>query len=373
MTAERILEVERLVKHFVVKRGVVFGLTLGHVRAVDDVSFSVRRGETLALVGESGCGKSTTGRLILRLLDPTSGAVRFKGKEIAGLDKAAMRHMRRHMQIIFQDPYASLNPRLTVGEALAEPLSVHGIAEGTSALARVRELLHVVGLLPEHAQRYPHQFSGGQRQRIGIARALAVSPDLIVCDEPVSALDVSIQAQIVNLLKNLQQQFGLSYLFIAHDLAVVKHISDRVAVMYLGKLVEIAHKRALYSHPRHPYSQALLSAIPKPDPYGQSERIILAGDVPSALAPPSGCRFHTRCLYAQERCRSEEPELRDAGPGHRVACHFYESVPVMKTADGANPADRGKFAARLAAYEAAKERLFASDQRVGASDATSSI
>jgi oligopeptide transport system ATP-binding protein len=373
MTAERILEVERLVKHFVVKRGVVFGLTLGHVRAVDDVSFSVRHGETLALVGESGCGKSTTGRLILRLLDPTSGAVRFKGKEIAGLDKAAMRHMRRHMQIIFQDPYASLNPRLTVGEALAEPLSVHGIAEGTSALARVRELLHVVGLLPEHAQRYPHQFSGGQRQRIGIARALAVSPDLIVCDEPVSALDVSIQAQIVNLLKNLQQQFGLSYLFIAHDLAVVKHISDRVAVMYLGKLVEIAHKRTLYSRPRHPYSQALLSAIPKPDPYGQSERIILAGDVPSALAPPSGCRFHTRCLYAQERCRSEEPELRDAGPGHRVACHFYESVPVMKTADAANPADRGKFAARLAAYEAAKERLFASDQRVGASDATSSI
>ena len=361
MTMDHLLEVQRLVKHFSVKRGVVFERTVGHIQAVDDVTFSIRRGETLALVGESGCGKSTTGRLILRLIEPTSGSVRFKGKDIAGLENSAMRRMRRHMQIIFQDPYASLNPRLTVSETLAEPLSVHGIAEGTSALARVRELLDVVGLLPEHAERYPHQFSGGQRQRIGIARALAASPDLIVCDEPVSALDVSIQAQIVNLLKSLQQRFGLSYLFIAHDLAVVKHISDRVAIMYLGKLVEIADKRTLYSGPRHPYSQALLSAIPKPDPSSHSQRIILAGDVPSALSPPSGCRFNTRCLYAQERCRTEVPELRDAGPDHRVACHFYESVPVIKNVDGAD-ANRGKFAERLAVYEAAKERSFANTQ-----------
>ena len=370
MTVVRVLEVERLVKHFSLKRGVVFGRTVGHVRAVDDVSFSIGRGETLALVGESGCGKSTTGRLMLRLIEPTSGSVRFKGQEIARLEKSAMRRMRRHMQIIFQDPYASLNPRLTVGETLAEPLSVHGIAEGSSALARVRELLDVVGLLPEHARRYPHQFSGGQRQRIGIARALAVNPDLIVCDEPVSALDVSIQAQIVNLLKSLQYRFGLSYLFIAHDLAIVKHVSDRVAVMYLGKLVEIADKRTLYSCPRHPYSQALLSAIPKPDPQSRGERIILAGDVPSALSPPSGCRFHTRCLYAQQRCRTEVPELRDAGHGHRVACHFYESVPVIKTADSANPANMGKFAVRLAAYEAAKDRSLANKQSAGASVAT---
>ena len=357
MTAERVLEVERLVKHFIVRRGVILGRTLGLVRAVDDVSFWIGRGETLALVGESGCGKSTTGRLILRLMEPTSGCVHFKGKDIAGLDKGAMRRMRRHMQIIFQDPYASLNPRLTVGETLAEPLSVHGIANGSSALARVRELLDVVGLLPEHARRYPHQFSGGQRQRIGIARALAANPDLIVCDEPVSALDVSIQAQIVNLLKNLQQRFGLSYLFIAHDLAVVKHISDRVAVMYLGKIVEITDKRTLYSCPRHPYTQALLSAIPKPDPRSQSQRIILGGDVPSALSPPSGCRFHTRCLYVQDRCRTEEPKLRSTGPGnHLAACHFLESVPAMKIADGADAAGTGKFTQRLAAYEAAKER-----------------
>ena len=365
MTEDRVLDVERLVKHFEVRRGVIFGRTLGQVRAVDDVSFSIKRGETLALVGESGCGKSTTGRLILGLMEPTSGSVRFKGSEIARLEKAAMRRMRKHLQIIFQDPYASLNPRLTVGETLAEPLSVHGIAERPSALGRVRELLDMVGLLPEHARRYPHQFSGGQRQRIGIARALAASPELIVCDEPVSALDVSIQAQIVNLLKDLQQRLGLSYLFIAHDLAVVKHISDRVAVMYLGKLVEIADKKTLYSSPRHPYSQALLSAIPRPDPSSQSKRIILAGEVPSALSPPSGCSFHTRCHYAQERCRTEPPGLRDVDPGHQVACHFYDSVPIMKI-DGANAANRGKLAIRLAVYEAAKERSIGSEEKAGA-------
>ena len=356
--AEPLLAVEHLVKHFRVDRGLLFGKQIGQVRAVDDVSFTIARGETLALVGESGCGKSTTGRMILRLAEPTSGTIRFRGEDIVALDRHSMRSLRRHIQIIFQDPFASLNPRMTVGEILAEPLAVHGIEDGRSSDARVLELLRVVGLLPEHARRYPHQFSGGQRQRIGIARALAVHPELIVCDEPVSALDVSIQAQVVNLLQNLQQQFGMSYLFIAHDLAVVKHICDRVAVMYLGKLVEVADKQALYARPLHPYTQALLSAIPRPDPDLGRQRVILAGDVPNPLKPPPGCRFHTRCRYAEEQCRVEEPVLRDAEGGHRVACHFFEKLPAPPPLTGGALA-RGKLAERLKAFEAAKSRIAA--------------
>ncbi len=353
-TPSPVLSVRGLTKHFPVKRGVVFSRTVGQVRAVDDVSFDIARGETLALVGESGCGKSTTGRLVLRLIAPSAGSVQFQGQEIATASDEQMRSMRQHLQIIFQDPYASLNPRMTVADILTEPMVVHGIGNAAERNDRVRELLQLVGLLPEHARRYPHQFSGGQRQRIGIARALSVRPQLIVCDEPVSALDVSIQAQVVNLLQDLQQRFGLSFLFIAHDLAVVKHISDRVAVMYLGRLVELADKRSLYARPLHPYTQALLSAIPRPEPGLQRQRILLAGDVPSAMHPPSGCRFHTRCQHAQARCRSEEPALRDAGPGHRVACHFFETLPLPAGVAPAEKQDLGRFALRLEAFEAAR-------------------
>ena len=321
-----VLEVRGLVKHFPVSRGVVRRKLVGLVRAVEDVSFEIARGETLALVGESGCGKSTTGRLVLRLMDPTAGSVRFKGEEIATLDKGALRRLRRHMQIIFQDPYASLNPRMTVGEILAEPLRVHEIGDPASQRKRVSELLEVVGLLPEHAARYPHQFSGGQRQRIGIARALAVNPDLIVCDEPVSALDVSIQAQVINLLIDLQRKHNFSYLFIAHDLAVVAHISHRVAVMYLGRIVEIADKTELFANPRHPYTQALLASVPVANPKAKRLTPGIDGDVPSPINPPSGCAFHTRCRYVMDRCKVERPALADDRTGHQVACWLNEGT-----------------------------------------------
>jgi oligopeptide transport system ATP-binding protein len=317
-----LLEVRDLVKHFSVGGG-MFGGRAGTVRAVDGVSFALRRGETLGLVGESGCGKTTTGRCILQLERPTSGQVIFEGRELGALSDTELRPMRRRMQVIFQDPYASLNPRMTVGQILAEPLAVHGVVtDRDGRRRRVRDLLSRVGLAPQHADRYPHQMSGGQRQRVGIARALAVEPSLIVCDEPVSALDVSIQAQIINLLEDLQAELGLTYLFIAHDLAVVRHISDRVAVMYLGRIVEIADRRALYENPLHPYTKALLAAVPIPDPAleAQRSRFVLMGEVPSPLNPPPGCVFHPRCPIAIDRCRGEVPPLREVTPGHWAAC-----------------------------------------------------
>jgi oligopeptide transport system ATP-binding protein len=321
---DAILEVRELVKHFTVGGG-LFGGRAAVVKAVDGVSFSIRRGETLGLVGESGCGKTTTGRCILQLERPSSGQVLFEGRDLTRLSEAELRPVRRRIQVIFQDPYSSLNPRMTIGQIIAEPLAVHGIApQRTQQTARVQELLRHSGLLPGMANRYPHELSGGQRQRVGIARALAMEPRLIICDEPVSALDVSIQAQIINLLEELQAEFGLTYLFIAHDLSVVRHISDRVAVMYLGKIAEITDRKSLYEGPRHPYTQALLSAVPIPDPVVEADRrqIVLRGEVPSPLNPPAGCVFHPRCPIAVDECSRVIPPLREVAPEHWAACHL---------------------------------------------------
>ncbi|HRU33296.1 MAG TPA: ABC transporter ATP-binding protein [bacterium] len=317
-----LLRVEKLTKLFPI-RGGIFQRTVGYVRAVENVSFSIDRGETLGLVGESGCGKTTTGRSILRLIEPTSGKVYFKGIDITALSKKDLAPLRREMQIIFQDPYGSLNPRMTVGDIIGEGLEIHKIASGKEKERRIMELLEVVGLPPAYMRRYPHEFSGGQRQRIGIARALAVNPKFIVCDEPVSALDVSIQSQIINLLKDLQKQFELTYLFIAHDLSVVKYMSDKIAVMYLAKIVEYTTTEELFNNPKHPYTLALMSAIPVPDPDVKKQRIVLQGDLPSPSNPPKGCRFNTRCPEVMSICKEVEPELKDIGKEHLVACHLW--------------------------------------------------
>lgn len=323
--SEPLLQVKNLVKHFPLKGGVL-GRVVDKVHAVDGVSFDLHSGETLGVVGESGCGKSTTGRCILRLIEPTSGEVWFEGRNVTAMDKKSLRGLARDMQIIFQDPYASLNPRMTVGAIIGEALLIHKLTKTKAEFnARIVELLETVGLNADHMRRYPHEFSGGQRQRVGIARALAVSPKLVVCDEAVSALDVSIQAQVINLLEDLQSRFNLTYMFIAHDLSVVEHISDRVAVMYLGRIVEIASAKDLYSNPKHPYTEALLSAVPIPDPQVKRKRVMLQGDVPSPIHPPSGCHFHTRCPKAEQGlCNTQTPQLKSKGNGHWVACHLSD-------------------------------------------------
>lgn len=326
---EPLLKVEGLKKYFPVKNG-LFGKTTGHVKAVDDVSFYVNEGETLGIVGESGCGKSTTGRMLMRLLEPTEGKVTFDGQELTTLSAQEMRKARREIQMVFQDPYASLNPRHTVEKILMEPLIVHNIGDTKSRKKMVKDFLEIVGLSSYHAKRYPHQFSGGQRQRIGIARALMTNPKLIIADEPVSALDVSIQAQVLNLMQKLQRELKLTYIFIAHDLGVVRHISDRVGVMYLGKMVELASSENLYADPLHPYTKALLSAVPVPDPNFTREEILLEGDIPSPSNPPSGCTFHTRCPFAMEQCKQVVPQLEEVKPGHYVACHLYDADMIDK-------------------------------------------
>jgi oligopeptide/dipeptide ABC transporter ATP-binding protein len=336
-----LLEVENLVKHFVAERS-LFGRPKAFVKAVDGVSFSLEAGKTLALVGESGCGKSTVSRLVLRLIEPDAGALRFEGRDLLSLDSGELRAFRRQAQIIFQDPYGSLSPRMTVGQILTEPLALHDLVPPSRRRERVAELLRLVGLEPRLAQRYPHEFSGGQRQRIAIARALAVEPKLIICDEPVSALDVSIRSQILNLLRELQDRLGLAYIFVSHDLAVVKHIADRVAVMNLGRIVETAGAEALFAAPRHPYSRALLSAIPLPKPRTKRATVLLEGEMPSALNPPPGCRFHTRCPFVVDRCRSRAPQLIADGTGHATACHRVAELPpadaILPTASGFSPA-----------------------------------
>jgi oligopeptide transport system ATP-binding protein len=319
---EPLLKVENLKKHFPITGGIL-GRPVSSVKAVDGVSFTVNKGETLGIVGESGCGKSTTGRMLMRLIDPSEGRVTFEDRELTSLSNSEMRKIRREIQMVFQDPYASLNPRHTVEKILEEPLKVHGMGSAKERKKRVHELLNIVGLSSYHAKRYPHQFSGGQRQRIGIARALMTKPKLIIADEPVSALDVSIQSQVLNLIQDLQKEFELTYIFIAHDLGVVRHISDRVGVMYLGKMVELSDSEKLYDKPLHPYTQALLSAVPIPDPDFKRETILLQGDIPSPSNPPSGCTFHTRCPHASEVCKQKVPEFKEHQPGHYVACHLY--------------------------------------------------
>lgn len=328
MAKKELLKVEGLKQYFPIKGGFL-GRTVNHVKAVDDISFTIYEGETVSIVGESGCGKSTTGRAILRLEEPTEGAVVFQGTDLTKISKGEMRRFRKDLQIIFQDPYASINPRQTVASVLNEAMHIQNVLPPNQRRARIEQLLETVGLRPYQADRYPHEFSGGQRQRIGIARALSVDPKLIICDEAVSALDVSIQAQVLNLLEELQKEYGLTYLFISHDLGVVRHISDRIIVMYLGKIVEIADKLSLFENPQHPYTKALLSAIPVPDPDAVKNRIVLKGDVPSPIDPPTGCRFHTRCPFATDKCREEEPQLRTAGVMngmHEAACHYLEEI-----------------------------------------------